>query len=79
MPLLTSLSRDQIPSDLHDLWDQCDGRASARISAPLEHDGPFSGDFPSHLGRPAGTETRQPGGGASFRARCGHGINANGL
>jgi hypothetical protein len=53
MPLLTSLSRDQIPSDLHDLWDQCDGRASARISAPLEHDGPFSGDFPSHLGRPA--------------------------
>jgi len=27
MPLLTPLSRDQIPSDLHDLWDQCDALA----------------------------------------------------
>jgi len=27
MPLLTSLSRDQIPSDLHDLWDQCNALA----------------------------------------------------
>jgi hypothetical protein len=39
MPLLTSLSRDQIPSDLHDLWDQCNALVE-RIVSPLQVDCP---------------------------------------